>query len=105
MSYKIREEWFEPLMTLLGEGLAPGFRWGMVFDGAVNLYGNCIGVVIITPQGSHFLFTARLTFKCTNNMAEYETFIMGLEEAIDLRIKYLDVYGDSTLVMNQNKGE
>ena len=30
---------------------------------------------------------------------------MGLEEAIDLKIKYLDVYGDSTLVVNQIKGE
>ena len=33
-------------------------------------------------------------------MAEYEACIMGLEEAIDLRIKYLDVYGDSSLVVN-----
>jgi ribonuclease HI len=38
-------------------------------------------------------------------MAEYEAFIMGLEEAIDLKIKYLDVYGDSALVVNQIKGE
>ena len=30
---------------------------------------------------------------------------MGLEEAIDLRIKILDVYGDSALVINQIKGE
>jgi hypothetical protein len=30
---------------------------------------------------------------------------MGLEEAIDLRIKYLDVYGDLALVVNQIKGE
>ena len=30
---------------------------------------------------------------------------MGLEEAIDLRIKILDVYGDSALVVNQIKGE
>ncbi|KAI5396376.1 hypothetical protein KIW84_062542 [Lathyrus oleraceus] len=48
----------------------PGSHWGMVFDGAVNQYGNGIGAVIITPQGTHFSFTARLTFKCTNNMAQ-----------------------------------
>ncbi|XP_058741274.1 uncharacterized protein LOC131613642 [Vicia villosa] len=30
---------------------------------------------------------------------------MGLEEAIDLQIKILDVYGDSALVINQIKGE
>ncbi|XP_050870734.1 uncharacterized protein LOC127073600, partial [Lathyrus oleraceus] len=89
----------------LDEGPEPGSRWTMVFDGAVNQYGNGIGAVVITPQGSHIPFTARLTFKCTNNMAEYEACIMGLEECIDLRIKYLDVYGDSALVVNQIKGE
>ena len=30
---------------------------------------------------------------------------MGLEEAIDLRIKILDVYSDPALVINQIKGE
>ena len=73
---------------LLEEGSEPGSRWGMVLDGAVNQYGNGIGAVIITPQGSHIPFTARLTFKCTNNMAEYEAYIMGLEECIDLRPEY-----------------
>ena len=77
----------------------------MVFDGAVNQYGNGIGAVIINPQGTHLPFTARLNFKCTNNMEEYEACIMGLEEAMNLRIKYLDIFEDSTLVMNQIKGE
>jgi hypothetical protein len=90
---------------LLEEGPEPGSRWGMVFDGVVNQYGNGIGEVIITPQGTHLPFTARLTFKCTNNMAEYEACIMGLEEAMNLKIKYLDVFGDSALVVNQIKGE
>lgn len=92
----------EPLPS---EGPNPESRWGLIFDGAVNAYGNGIGAVIITPQGSHIPFTARLTFTCTNNVAEYEVCIMGLEEAIDLRIKILDVYGDSALVINQIKGE
>ena len=30
---------------------------------------------------------------------------MGLEEAIDLKIKVLNLYGDSALVINQIKGE
>ena len=38
-------------------------------------------------------------------MAEYEACIMGHEEAMDLRIKILDVYGNFTLVINQIKGE
>lgn len=91
--------------SLPSEGPDPESRWGLIFDGAVNAYGNGIGEVIVTLQGSHIPFTAILTFTCTNNVAEYEVCIMGLEEAIDLRIKILDVYGDSTLVINQIKGE
>ncbi|XP_050917829.1 uncharacterized protein LOC127135056 [Lathyrus oleraceus] len=92
----------EPLPN---EGPKPGSQWGLIFDKAVNAYGNGIGAIIITPHGSHIPFTARLTFKYTNNMTEYEAYIMGLEEAIDLRIKTLNVCGDSALVVNQIKGE
>ena len=65
-----------------------------MFDGAINAYGKGIGAMIITPHGSHIPFTARLTFDCTNNMAEYEACIMGIEKDVDLRIKILDLYGD-----------
>ena len=92
----------EPLPS---EGPEPGSQWGLIFDGAVNHYGNGITTIIITPQGAHIPFTARLTFKCTNNEAEYEACIMGLEEAIDFKVKNLDVYGDSSLVINQIKGD
>src|SRR4051812_48325817 len=37
--------------------------------------------------------------------AEYEACILGLKAAIDLRIKFLEVYGDSALVIYQVKGE
>ena len=77
----------------------------MVFDKASNALGNEICVVIISPQGCHTPFTARLCFDCTNNMAEYEACIMGIKVAIDLRIKFLSVYGDSTLVIIQIKRE
>ena len=77
----------------------------MFFDGASNALGNGIGVVIISPEGFHTPFSARLCFDCTNNMAEYEACIMGIKAAIDMRIKFLDVYGDSALVISQIKGE
>ena len=46
----------------------------------------------------------QLCFNYTNNMAEYEACIMGLRAAIDLRIKFLSVFGDSALVISQIKG-
>jgi len=77
---------------LPGEGPDPDSRWSLIFDGAVNVYGSGIGVVIITPRGTHIPLTSRLLFECTNNVAEYEACIMGIEEAVDLRIKNLDIW-------------
>ncbi|XP_050876670.1 uncharacterized protein LOC127080393 [Lathyrus oleraceus] len=69
------------------EGSGPGSRWKLVFDGASNAQGHGIGEIITSPTGFHLRFTTRLCFYCTNNMAEYEACIFGIESSIDLRIK------------------
>ena len=38
-------------------------------------------------------------------MEEYEACIMSLKDAIDLRIKFLNMYGDSSLVISKIKVE
>ncbi|XP_050908815.1 uncharacterized protein LOC127122539 [Lathyrus oleraceus] len=85
----------------LDEGPEPGSRWMLVFDGASNALGNGVGAVITSPTSFHIPFTAIICFDCTNNMAEYEACIYGIEATIDLRIKHLEVYGDSALVIIQ----
>lgn len=77
----------------------------LVFEGASNARGHGIGAIITSPTSFHLPFTARLCFDCTNNMVEYEACIYGLEAVIDLRIKILEVYGDSALVISQVKGD
>ena len=86
------------------DGPEQGSRWTMVFDGASNSLGNEIGTVIISPEGFHTPFTAILCFDCMNNMDEYEAFILVLKVSIDLRITFLNVFGDSALVISQFKG-
>ena len=87
------------------EGPKPGSCWTLVFDGASNAMGNSVKAIITSPKGYHIPFTARICFDCTNNMAEYEACIYGIEAAIDLRIKVLKVYGDSNLVISQINGD
>ncbi|XP_050889285.1 uncharacterized protein LOC127094501 [Lathyrus oleraceus] len=87
------------------EGPEPGTRWTLVFNGASNALGNGIGAFISSPMGFHIPFTVRIYFDCKNNMAEYEACIYGIQAAIDLRIKYINIYGDSALVISQIKGE
>ena len=45
--------------------------WKMYFDGASNALGRGVGVVLISPEGNHYPFTTKLSFECTNNVAEY----------------------------------
>ncbi|KAA3483835.1 RNA-directed DNA polymerase (Reverse transcriptase), Ribonuclease H [Gossypium australe] len=78
--------------------------WKLSFDGASNALGHGIGAVLVSPEGNHYPFTARLNFFCTNNIAEYEACIMGLRAAIERDIKILKVSGDSALVIYQIRG-
>lgn len=87
------------------EGLELGLRWTLMFDSASNAQGNGIGAAIISPICFHLPVTTSLCFGFTNNMAEYEVCIFGIEATIDLRIKILEVYGDSALVIIQVKGD
>lgn len=73
------------------EGPESGSRWKLIFGGASNEEVHGIKDIITSPTGYHIPFMARLCFTCTNNMAEYEACILGLDEAIDLRTKILEV--------------
>ncbi|XP_040965731.1 uncharacterized protein [Gossypium hirsutum] len=75
------------------------------FDGVLNAVGIGIGAVLVSPNGDHYPFTSKLDFDYTNNMAEYEACIMGIRVAIERKIKILEVYEDSALVIYQLKGE
>ena len=73
--------------------------WKMYFDGAANQYGNGIGVLLITPEGSHIPLAIKLNFEATNNMTEYEACITEMEALKELRVKEAEVFRDSTLVI------
>lgn len=80
-------------------------RWKMYFDGVVNRKGNGVGAVLISPTNAIIPISIRLCYPCTNNIAEYEAYITGLEAAINLGITELEVFGDSALVIFQPTGE
>ncbi|XP_075636683.1 uncharacterized protein LOC142608913 [Castanea sativa] len=71
--------------------------WKMYFDGATNQNGSGIGVLLISPKGTHIPFSSRLNFPAI----EYEGCIMGLQAALGLGVKELEVYGDSALIISQ----
>ncbi|KAF7154329.1 hypothetical protein RHSIM_Rhsim01G0139100 [Rhododendron simsii] len=64
-----------------------------------------IGVVFVTPNNAIIPHSFALTEGCSNNEAEYEAVIAGLELALQIPIEELLVYGDSEFVIKQLRGE
>ncbi|XP_070047499.1 uncharacterized protein [Nicotiana tomentosiformis] len=73
--------------------------WKLYFDGAINIKGVGIGALLVSPTGQHYPATARRHFFYTNNTAEYEACIMGLNMAINLNVHELLVIRDSDLLI------
>lgn len=73
--------------------------WRMHFDRAVNSIGASVGVILITPDGEMIPMAKKLDFKVTNNQAEYEACIFGLEALRNVEAEDVTVYGDSMLVI------
>ena len=56
--------------------------WQMFFDGAARCNGVGAGVVFFSPEGEVMPFAFNLKELCSNNAAEYQALIFGLEMAI-----------------------
>ncbi|KAL5570108.1 hypothetical protein UlMin_026683 [Ulmus minor] len=80
-------------------------EWQLMFDGAALAGGGGIGIVLIGPESQVITKTCKLLYNCSNNEAEYDALIMGLELAESENIKRLLIRGDSKLAIQQLKGE
>jgi ribonuclease HI len=63
--------------------------------------GEDVGLLFISPLGTHMRYVIQLNFAASNNVAEYEALVNGLRIAIELRVRHLDVRGDLQLVIDQ----
>ncbi|PKI34306.1 hypothetical protein CRG98_045304 [Punica granatum] len=94
------------------------FAWKMYFDGAVNSTRFSIGAVLTSSDGCYYLIATKVYFPYTNNVAEYEACIIGLQAVIDFKaciiglqavidfkVKELEVFGDSMLIIFQTLGQ
>lgn len=61
--------------------------------------------VLVPPEGDVLPFAFFLTQLCSNNVAEYQALILGLEMVVDQKIIELEVFVDSKLVINQIMNE
>ena len=75
--------------------------WSVDFDVAKSKHRSGDRVLFCDPKKKAIPFSFRLEFPNTNNMAEYEALVQGLQKALDLGIHHLLVSEDYELVVNQ----
>jgi ribonuclease HI len=78
--------------------------WTLFFDGSTYGEGAGIGIVLISPQGRKYEFSLPIVATLTNNQAEYQALIKGLELLREIRADAVEIFGDSMPVINQLTG-
>ena len=84
--------------------------WQLFFDGASRTgpKGHLIAgvrVVLVSLQNYVISRAVSLTEPCSNNVAEYNALLIGMQLADEIGVKNLEAYGDSKLIVNQVRGE
>jgi ribonuclease HI len=67
--------------------------------------GQGIGFCLVSPHGVEYEFTTRLEFTCTNNQAEYEALLSGMEMLIDVGARSVKIFVESKLTVQQITGQ
>jgi len=79
--------------------------WTLYTDGALGQSGAGAAAVLIVPSGLKLKYAATLEFKATNNIAEYQGLILGLNKAKASGAKTLLIKTDSQVVAGQVEKE
>ena len=78
--------------------------WVVHVDGSSTLRTGGIRVVLKSPEADMLKHKVRLHYQTTNNEAEYEALLKGLELTKSLGAESILIQGDSQLVIGQVNG-
>jgi hypothetical protein len=73
--------------------------WKLFFDGLICREGQGVGVVLVSSRGAIFEQSVYLEYFCTNNQAEYEVILLGLQILSSIGVKHVEAFSDSLLVV------
>ncbi|XP_056695059.1 uncharacterized protein [Spinacia oleracea] len=80
-------------------------KWEVAVDGSVTKSGAGAGVIVTSPEGDQFEYAIKFSFQASNNEAEYEAAIAGIQICATAGARRLTLTTDSQLVANQFSGE
>ena len=78
--------------------------WKLSVDRAANAQGSGARLILTSPEGIDIEYALRFGFQSSNNEAEYEAVIAGLNLSHSMEVDQLEVCSDSQLVVKQIEG-
>ena len=73
--------------------------WTLHVDGSSRVFGSRVGLVLQSPTVELIEQAVRLSFSTSNNEAEYEAMLAGLDLALMLAATKLEIRSDSQLII------
>lgn len=80
-------------------------QWNVYVIGSATAQVAGAGILIISLEDDKFEHALKFSWKASNNEAEYEALIRGIEMAKATGAIVIKAYSDSSLVVNQVLGE
>ncbi|GJX48809.1 reverse transcriptase domain-containing protein [Tanacetum coccineum] len=65
----------------------PQEPWILFTDGSSCIDGSGVGLILTSPEGTEFTYALRFQFTSSNNKAEYEALIAGLQITAHIRVR------------------
>jgi ribonuclease HI len=72
--------------------------WTVFCDGSWGTFGAGAVAILISPSNNKTCYAARLEFNCTNNIAEYEALLLGLQKLKTMAIRMAVLKSDSQVI-------
>jgi hypothetical protein len=70
--------------------------WALFFDGSSCGKGGGVGILLISPKGKMFEFAIPIQPIVTNNQAEYEVLLRGLQYLREPKAISVEIFGDQS---------
>jgi ribonuclease HI len=75
--------------------------WTVFCDGSWGTFGGGATAILISPSKVKTCYAARLELNCTNNIAEYEVVLLGLQKPKAMGIRRAILKSDSQVITGQ----
>jgi len=83
----------------------PAATWMLYVDGSATSGASGTGLIVVSTMGCVYEQALKFLFKASNNEAEYEALLVGMDLCLTLGAEHLRVISDSQLIARQVMGE